>query len=106
MKPRIFALIVVFLFFPAVSMAEGRPNILFILADDQRPDAIGAYGNEHIQTPNIDSIVRQGFSFRRNYCMGSMHGAVCQPSRAMMMSGRSLYHIPMDLKDTPILPEL
>lgn len=106
MKPGLFALIVALLLLASVSMAVDRPNILFILADDQRPDTIGAYGNAHIQTPNIDSIVRQGFSFRRNYCMGSMHGAVCQPSRAMMMSGRSLYHTPMDLVDTPILPEL
>ena len=40
-------------------------------ADDQRADTISAWGNPHIRTPNIDSLVKRGFSFRRNYCMGS-----------------------------------
>jgi arylsulfatase A-like enzyme len=81
------------------------PNILFILADDQRTDTIGAYGNDHIKTPNLDRLVQQGFSFRNNYCMGSMHGAVCQPSRAMMLSGKAYFRIPMDLKGVSTLPQ-
>ena len=85
---------------------DDRPNVLFLFADDQRPDTIAAWGNEHIETPNIDGLVERGFSFRRNFCMGSMHGAVCQPSRAMLMSGRSLYHVPMDLAGVTTLPEL
>lgn len=85
--------------------AAEKPNFLFLFADDQRDDSIATYGNEHIKTPNIDSIVNRGFSFNRAYCMGSMHGAVCQPSRAMLMSGRTLYHVPMDLKNTPLMPE-
>ncbi len=67
--------------------ADSRPNILFLLADDQRPDAVGAFGNADVETPHIDTLVEDGFSFRNTYCMGSHHGAVCQPSRAMMMSG-------------------
>ena len=86
--------------------AEAKPNFLFLFADDQRDDSIGAYGNRHIHTPNIDGIVRDGFSFNRAYCMGSIHGAVCQPSRAMLMSGRTLYRVPMDLKETPLMPEV
>jgi len=81
-----------------------RPNVLFLFADDQRSDAIGAYDNPYIQTPHIDSLVESGYSFRSNYCMGSIHGAVCQPSRAMLMSGRSLYRVPMNLKDVRTLP--
>lgn len=88
---------------PAVA---ARPNIVFLFADDQRPDSIAAYGNDHIDTPNLDRLVRQGFSFRRNYCMGSIHGAVCQPSRAMLMSGRTLYRVPMDLSGVTMLPQL
>ncbi len=68
-------------------------NILFLFADDQRPDTIGAWGNEHIQTPNLDKLVKAGISFRNAYCMGSMGGAVCVPSRAMVMSGRTLFRI-------------
>lgn len=83
-----------------------RPNILFLLADDHRPDALGAAGNEHIFTPAIDSLAKRGFRFTRNYCMGSIHGAVCQPSRAMLNSGRTLYRVPMNLKETPTLGEV
>ncbi len=68
-----------------------RPNILFLFADDQRADTVGAWGNPHIRTPTIDELVRRGFSFREAHCMGSPHGAVCVPSRAMVHSGRA-YH--------------
>ena len=85
---------------------DGRPNILFLFADDQRPDAVGAFGNDAIKTIHLDSIAREGFRFSRNYCMGSIHGAVCQPSRAMLMTGRTLYRVPMDLKGVTTLPEL
>lgn len=84
---------------------ERRPNILFLFADDHRPDAVGAFGNPHIQTPSIDSLVERGFRFQRTYCMGSIHGAVCQPSRAMLNSGRTLYRVPMNLEDAPTLGE-
>jgi len=87
------------------SAVASQPNILFILADDQRTDTIGAYGNPDIKTPNLDTLVRQGFSFRNNYCMGSMHGAVCQPSRAMMLSGQAYFRIPMDLEGVQTLPQ-
>jgi arylsulfatase A-like enzyme len=83
-----------------------RPNILFLFSDDQRADTIAAYGNPYIRTPNLDRLSQRGFNFRRAYCMGSIHGAVCQPSRAMLNSGRTLYRVPMDLGDVPILPEL
>ncbi|NIA29591.1 MAG: sulfatase-like hydrolase/transferase [Actinobacteria bacterium] len=83
-----------------------KPNILFLLADDQRPDTIAAWGNSHIQTPNIDSLVRNGFSFRRNYCMGSPHGAVCIPSRAMINSGRAYFKIDLNLNGVETLGEI
>src|ERR1041385_2895505 len=62
-----------------------RPNILFLFADDQRADTIAAWGNSHIKTPNLDKLVAQGFSFRANYIFGGNNGAVCMPSRAMLM---------------------
>ena len=83
-----------------------RPNILFLLADDQRPDTIGAYGNEHIKTANLDKLVARGFSFRRNYCLGSNGGAVCVPSRAMIHSGRSYFNVDSTMKGVTIMPEL
>ena len=66
-----------------------------IFADDQRADTIGAWGNPFIDTPNIDRIAAAGMSFRRNYCMGSMHGAVCIPSRAMLHTGRDYHGLDM-----------
>lgn len=71
-----------------------RPNILFLLTDDQRWDTIGALGNPHIQTPHLDRLVQNGFVFTNAYCMGSMVPAVCLPSRTMLMTGKSLFHIP------------
>ncbi|MFT7619814.1 MAG: arylsulfatase A-like enzyme [Planctomycetota bacterium] len=85
--------------------AEPPPNVLFLFADDQRPDAFGAAGNPHIHTPNIDALAARGFRFSRNYCLGSIHGAVCIPSRAMVMSGRTLYRVAMDLSGVPTIPK-
>jgi len=85
--------------------AKVRPNILFLFADDQRPDTINAYGNPNIETPTLDRLVHEGFSFRANYCMGSRHGAVCAPSRAMLMSGRSLHHVTDKLSGVTTLPQ-
>jgi arylsulfatase A-like enzyme len=68
-----------------------RPNVLFLFTDDQRSDTIGALGNPHIKTPQLDSLVDSAFVFRNIYCMGSTMGAVCNPSRHMLHSGMSLY---------------
>lgn len=85
--------------------ATDRPNILLLFADDQRADTIAAWGNQHIRTPHIDSLVRKGISLRANYTFGSNSGAVCIPSRAMLMSGRTWLDLPNDLKDAKLLPE-
>ncbi|QDU88858.1 Arylsulfatase [Pirellulimonas nuda] len=71
-----------------------QPNILHIHADDHRPDGLRALGNPLLVTPNLDAIVEQGMTFTRCYTMGSMSGAVCQPSRTMMLTGRSWKRIP------------
>lgn len=83
-----------------------RPNVLFLFADDQRADTIAAWGNPHIRTPNLDRLVKRGFSFRRNYCFGSNSGAVCVPSRAMLNSGRNWFHVDNQLRDAKLLSEL
>ncbi len=85
---------------------SARPNILFLFADDQRADTIHAQGNPHIETPNLDRLVRRGYSFRRNYCFGSNSGAVCVPSRAMLMSGRHYFAVDHNLTDVVTLPQL
>ena len=73
--------------------ADKRPNILFLFADDQRADTIAALGNPHIQTPNLDRLVHSGLAFNRAYMQGGLNAATCVPSRAMLLSGRSLFRI-------------
>src|SRR4051794_34670481 len=85
--------------------APRRPNVLFLFSDDQRADTIAALGNRHIQTPNLDRLVREGTTFTRAYCMGAQQGAVCVPSRAMLMSGRTLFHVATDLRGQTTWPE-
>lgn len=75
-----------------------QPNILFLFADDQRPDTIAAWGNPNIETPNIDKLVAAGFSFKNNYCLGSMGEAVCAPSRAMLHTGQAYFRVPLDME--------
>lgn len=70
-----------------------KPNILFIFADDQRADALGIAGNTVVKTPNIDQLAKSGTRFANCYVMGGHHGAICAPSRAMLMSGKSLFHV-------------
>jgi arylsulfatase A-like enzyme len=99
----------VFLWFAVLLIpAQGaeRPNILLLFADDQRADTIGAWGNKHIQTPNLDRLAKRGFSFRNNYCFGSNSGAVCVPSRAMLMSGRTWFDVDLKLSGARLLPEV
>jgi arylsulfatase A-like enzyme len=91
----------------AAAGSPTKPNILFLFADDQRADTIAALGNPHIRTPNLDQLAASGFAFRNNYCFGGNSGAVCVPSRAMLMSGKTWFHIDTaSLKDTRLLPEL
>ena len=92
---------------PGPVSAASRPNVLFLFADDMRADTIGAHGNPHIRTPNLDQLAASGFSFRGNYVMGGNSGAVCMPSRAMLMSGKSWFHVDtVALKGVKLLPEL
>lgn len=68
-----------------------KPNVVILLADDLRPDGLGALGHPVVKTPNLDPLVSSGFIFRRCYTMGSMIGAVCRPSRTMLLTGQSMF---------------
>lgn len=74
--------------------ADSRPNVFFVLADDQRFDTIAALGNPEIRTPNIDALVRRGFAFNNAYCQGGNSPAVCVPSRVQLLSGLSSFKTP------------
>ena len=73
-------------------MAE-KPNVLFFFTDDQRFDTIRALGNEAIQTPNMDRLVAEGTTFTHAHIPGGTSGAICMPSRAMLHTGRTLFHL-------------
>ena len=64
-----------------------RPNIIFILTDDQRWDALGVMGNSILKTPNLDKIANQGVLFKNAYVTTS----ICCVSRASILSGKYEY---------------
>ncbi|MCB0550567.1 MAG: sulfatase-like hydrolase/transferase [Phaeodactylibacter sp.] len=101
MKNHIFC--VLFILFTALFFScqspPPRPNVVILFTDDQRANTIHAWGNEEIHTPNMDRLAAMGVSFTRAYVMGSHHGAVCAPSRAMLLSGRPFTHIPKSFID-------
>ena len=70
---------------------ENKPNILFLLTDDQAVDTIRSMGNSEIQTPNFDRLVAAGTTFTHCYNMGSWSPAVCIASRSMLLTGRSVW---------------
>jgi arylsulfatase A-like enzyme len=71
-----------------------RPNFLFVLADDQAPQTLAAYGNAICQTPHLDRLAREGMRIDDAHHMGSWSGAVCLPSRTMIMTGRTVWRLP------------
>src|SRR5688572_1725223 len=71
-----------------------RPNILFILVDDQSPFDLKVYNPASVlETPQIDKLAAEGMVFDGAYHMGAFVGAVCTPSRHMIMSGRTVWHL-------------
>ena len=68
----------------SASAAEtARPNMLFVLCDDLRWDALGCAGHPHVKTPHIDRLAREGVLFENAFCTTSL----CSPSRASILSG-------------------
>jgi arylsulfatase A-like enzyme len=62
---------------------DERPNVVFVLTDDQGPWAAGCYGNDEIHTPNIDRLAAEGLRFENFFCTSP----VCSPSRASFLTG-------------------
>ncbi len=83
-----------------------RPNILFMLTDDQRWDALGLGGSKYLKTPNMDRLGNEGVYFKNTFCTTSL----CSPSRASILSGlyahthgvlNNFTEYPADLKSFP-----
>ncbi len=61
-----------------------KPNILWIMSDEHNATVAGCYGNKIVQTPNIDSLARQGITFDAHYC----NSPLCVPSRLSLTAGK------------------
>ncbi len=68
--------------------ADARPNIIFILLDDQRWDDLGCYGHPVVKTPNIDRIAKEGARFTQAFVTTPL----CSPSRASFLTGQYTHH--------------
>jgi arylsulfatase A-like enzyme len=64
-------------------VSPARPNVLFVMTDDQRHDAMGVAGNKVLRTPNMDRLAREGVRFRQAFVTNSL----CGPSRASVLTG-------------------
>lgn len=75
----------IFLFLTVLSLSgAGKPNVIYILADDLGYGDLSIYGQEKLTTPNIDRIGREGLKFTAHYSGNT----VCSPSRAVLMTGQ------------------
>ncbi|MGM9790379.1 MAG: sulfatase-like hydrolase/transferase [Candidatus Cryptobacteroides sp.] len=81
---------------------QGRPDILFLLTDDQSFNTIRSLGNGYADTPNMDELVRSGVCFTQTHVMGGFNGAISQPSRAMLLTGCGLMSLH---RNGSIIPE-
>lgn len=79
-----------------VGHAARKPNLLFIIVDDQSPFDLRVYEPKSaLDTPVISQLAAEGMVFDAAHHMGSFVGAVCTPSRHMVMCGRTVWHLPI-----------
>jgi arylsulfatase A-like enzyme len=83
------------------SRGSSRPNIVFILTDDQRYDSLGCMGNKIIQTPNIDRLAKEGVLFRNHF----VTTPICCVSRASIMAGQYERRHHVGDFSTPLKPD-
>lgn len=84
----------------ALSAADRRPNLVFILDDQHSADMVGCYGNRDVQTPNLDRLAREGIRF--NHCVST--SPVCTPYRGILLSGQHPLNCGAIENDLQILP--
>lgn len=89
-----------FLIVLAGNAIAARPNVVFLLSDDQGWTDYGFMGHEHIQTPNLDALARAGILYERGYVTAPL----CRPSLASIATGLYPYQTGIRGND-PVLPE-
>jgi arylsulfatase A-like enzyme len=86
---------------PAAAASQPRPNLLFILTDQHRRDAVGAYGNALVRTPHLDALARRGVLFEAAYVTQPL----CTPSRASLLTGLYPHTHGAGLNNAPLSPD-
>ena len=95
-----YLLILLLLHFVSASAdAAERPNIVFLLTDDQTCYSLGCYGNPDVKTPNMDALAREGLAFDNYYNTT----AICMASRASIMTGMFEYKTGCNFEHGPLL---
>lgn len=82
--------------------ADERPNIVFLMADDQCSYSLGCYGNTDVKTPNIDQLAAEGMRFDRHY----VTTAICMASRANVMTGMYEHKTGCNFNHGPMLDRI
>lgn len=80
---------------------QSKPNVIILFADDMRSTMVQGMGGDNVKTPNLDRLMNQGLAFSHAYIMGGSVGAVCMPSRAMLLTGRNLFNLTKNGKEIP-----
>lgn len=85
----------------ASSFAQKKPNIIFLLSDDQTSIATGCYGNDQVVTPNMDTLAEEGLLFKNHYNTT----AICMASRAILLTGMYEYKAGCNFEHGPLRKE-
>ena len=83
---------------PTALWAQNRPNIIYIMTDQQTATAMSCAGNEDLHTPNMDKLAQKGIRFENAYCAHPLSG----PSRATMFTGHTSSETGMDKNGIPM----
>jgi arylsulfatase A-like enzyme len=88
---------------------DERPNVLVIIADDHRHDAMGCAGDPTVRTPTMDALAARGVRFSCVHHMGGLSQAVCVPARAALLTGCNPFrasgsHVVDDTENMAVLP--
>jgi len=95
---KIFLLIII-CFIASSSFAQKKPNIIFLLSDDQTSIATGCYGNDQVVTPNMDQLAKEGVLFKNHYNTT----AICMASRAIILTGMYEYKTGCNFDHGPLM---
>lgn len=71
----------------AQSLKSQRPNVVFIISDDHRHDWMKHQGPDFMETPNLDHLAGEGWSFPNAFCVAG----VCSPARAALLTGKYMH---------------